>query len=122
MTTQQTQGSLPVGATSSVAMRRPPAGASRVRWGIVLLAFGGMTINYLDRANLGVALPFIADEIHLSMTQQGMILAAFFWSYDFSQLAAGWYVDKVGPRRSFTSASIWWSLFTMLTAAANSFV
>jgi ACS family D-galactonate transporter-like MFS transporter len=122
MTTQETQGSLPVGATSSVATRRPPAGASRVRWGIVLLAFGGMTINYLDRANLGVALPFIAEDIHLSMTQQGMILAAFFWSYDFSQLAAGWYVDKVGPRRSFTSASIWWSLFTMLTAAANSFV
>ena len=120
MTTHLTQGS-PSVATIAASPGGAPAAASRVRWGIIALAFGGLTINYLDRANLGVALPFIAEDINLSMTQQGMILAAFFWSYDFCQLAAGWYVDKVGPRRSFTTASVWWSLFTMLTAAANSF-
>lgn len=99
----------------------PPAGATRVRWLIVWLAFGGLTINYLDRANLGVALPFIGEEITLTKFQQGMILAAFFWSYDFCQLAAGWYVDRVGPRRTFTTASVWWSVFTMVTAAAQNF-
>lgn len=100
---------------------KPPTGATRVRWMIVWLAFGGLSINYLDRANLGVALPFIGEDITLTKTQQGMILAAFFWSYDFCQLVAGWYVDRVGPRRTFTAASIWWSLFTMLTAAAQNF-
>ncbi|MFI5623929.1 MFS transporter [Nocardioides sp. NPDC051685] len=117
MSTQHTRS----GPAPAAVAARPPAGATRVRWGIIALAFGGLTINYLDRANLGVALPFIAEDIHLTMTQQGLILAAFFWSYDFCQLIAGWYVDKVGPRRSFTTASVWWSLFTMLTGAATSF-
>jgi ACS family D-galactonate transporter-like MFS transporter len=122
MTAQFTQDPLSTApATPDGQPAKPAAGASRMRWAIVWLAFGGLTINYLDRANLGVAMPFIAEDIHLTMTQQGLVLAAFFWSYDFCQLAAGWYVDKVGPRRSFTTASVWWSLFTMLTAAASNF-
>jgi ACS family D-galactonate transporter-like MFS transporter len=110
---------------AQAATAAPSAGrrvkATRVRWMIVWLAFVGLTINYLDRATLGVALPFIGEEITLSKTQQGLVLAAFFWSYDFCQLAAGWYVDRVGPRRTFTLASLWWSAFTILTAATQSF-
>ncbi|MCG5213212.1 MFS transporter [Streptosporangium soli] len=88
---------------------------------IIWLAFAGLSINYLDRSSLGVALPFMGEEFTLSATQQGMIFAAFFWAYDFCQLAAGWYVDKVGARRAFTIAAVWWSLFTMLTSAARGF-
>ncbi|GIG70570.1 MFS transporter [Phytomonospora endophytica] len=92
-----------------------------MRWAIIWLAFAGLTINYLDRSSISVALPFMGEDIHLDKTQQGLILAAFFWSYDFCQLAAGWYVDKVGARRSFTIAAVWWSIFTMITAAVHSF-
>jgi hypothetical protein len=38
---------------------------TRVRWGIVGMAFLGTTINYVDRANLAVAAPFISDELNL---------------------------------------------------------
>ncbi|MEV0645832.1 MFS transporter [Phytomonospora sp. NPDC050363] len=103
------------------ASRPAPRGASRMRWAIIWLAFAGLTINYLDRSSISVALPFMGEDIHLDKTQQGLILAAFFWSYDFCQLAAGWYVDKVGPRRSFSIAAVWWSIFTMVTAAVHSF-
>ncbi|MDQ8703882.1 MFS transporter [Streptomyces sp. LHD-70] len=121
MTTSPAHGKTTPGPARPGSAGSAPPGASRVRWMIVWLAFGGLTINYLDRANLGVALPFIGEEITLTKFQQGMILAAFFWSYDFCQLIAGWYVDKVGPRRTFTGAAIWWSLFTMVTAAAQNF-
>ena len=100
---------------------RPPRTMTRMRWAIIWLAFVGLSINYLDRSSLGVALPFMGEDFHLTSTQQGLIFAAFFWAYDFCQLAAGWYVDKVGPRRSFTLAAIWWSIFTMATAFARGF-
>jgi ACS family D-galactonate transporter-like MFS transporter len=101
--------------------RKAPQTMTRKRWMIIWLAFIGLSINYLDRSSLSVALPFMGKDFELSATQQGLIFAAFFWAYDFCQLAAGWYVDKVGPRRSFSLAAIWWSVFTMVTAAATSF-
>ncbi|MFE4836260.1 MFS transporter [Arthrobacter sp. NPDC056691] len=106
-------------ATSSTTAPRQMM--TRNRWVIIWLAFIGLSINYLDRSSLSVALPFMGKDFELSATQQGLIFAAFFWAYDFCQLAAGWYVDKVGPRRSFSLAAIWWSVFTMVTAAASSF-
>nr|WP_041626832.1 MFS transporter [Stackebrandtia nassauensis] len=101
--------------------RRTPLAVGRMRWAIIWLAFVGLTVNYLDRASISVALPFLGEDIHLTKTQEGLILAAFFWTYDFFQLAAGWYVDKVGPRRAFTIAAVWWSIFTAVTAAVHSF-
>ncbi|WP_219471954.1 MFS transporter [Nonomuraea rhizosphaerae] len=93
----------------------------RLRWYMISFVFAGLVINYLDRASLGVALPFMGETFELSKTEEGMILAAFFWSYDFFQLAAGWVVDRYGPRRTFTFAAVWWSVFTSLTALASSF-
>jgi len=107
--------------TSTTTSPRQPRLMTRKRWVIILLAFVGLSINYLDRSSLSVALPFMGKDFQLSATQQGLIFAAFFWAYDFFQLAAGWYVDKVGPRRSFSLAALWWSVFTMVTAAASSF-
>ncbi|MEQ4716968.1 MFS transporter [Nonomuraea sp. B19D2] len=109
-----------------MAQAHPPpvtqrTGTTRVRWMIIWLAFAGLSINYLDRASLSVALPFMGMDFHLTATQQGMVFAAFFWAYDACQLFAGWYVDKVGPRRSFFLAAVWWSIFTALTGLARGF-
>jgi ACS family D-galactonate transporter-like MFS transporter len=107
--------------TATKSSPTPPRLMTRKRWVIIWLAFIGLSINYLDRSSLSVALPFMGKDFELTATQQGLIFAAFFWAYDFCQLAAGWYVDKVGPRRSFSLAAVWWSVFTMATAAATSF-
>ena len=100
---------------------KAPAGATRYRWLVVWLVFIGLSINYLDRASLSVALPFMGEEFELSATEQGLVFAAFFWAYDACQLLAGWYVDKVGPRRSLFIAALWWSIFTALTAFSRGF-
>jgi hypothetical protein len=40
-------------------------GGGNLRWlMVVFMAFLGTTINYVDRANLGVAVPFIQKELH----------------------------------------------------------
>ncbi|HWL85212.1 MAG TPA: MFS transporter, partial [Polyangiaceae bacterium] len=45
----------------------------------------------------------------------------FFWAYDGFMLLAGWFADKAGPRRAYTFAAIWWSIFTILTSFAHGF-
>src|SRR4051812_49022929 len=100
-------------------MSRPSV--SRMRWGIVLMAFLGTAINYVDRANLGVALPFVQKELGLDAAAMGAILGAFFWTYATFQLPSGWLVDRVGPRVAYAGAVVWWSLFTAAGAAARGF-
>lgn len=113
-----------VSAPSQVVSHEPPPrGASRIRYAVLTFAFLGLVINYIDRANMSVALPYIdADlQLHLTNTEKGLILGAFFWAYDGMMLFAGWFTDKVGARRAFTFAAFWWSLFTALTPLARSF-
>jgi ACS family D-galactonate transporter-like MFS transporter len=98
-----------------------PVGRTRVRWLMVVMAFLATTINYVDRANLGVAAPFIQKELGLTGTQTGWILGAFFWTYAAFQLPSGWGVDRLGARAVYAVAVVWWSLFTGATAVARGF-
>jgi MFS transporter, ACS family, D-galactonate transporter len=89
----------------------------RLRWTITFLCFLANTINYVDRANLAVATPFIRKELGIAAAAMGLILSGFFWTYSVMQLPAGWIVDRIGPRISFAFAVVWWSIFTALTAS-----
>jgi MFS transporter, ACS family, D-galactonate transporter len=94
---------------------------TRVRWGIVGMAFLGTTINYVDRTNLAVAAPFISDDLKLSSFQTGLVLSGFFWTYAIGQLLAGYLVDRFGARIMYTFSAVWWSVFTAATAIAQGF-
>ena len=85
------------------------------------MAFLGTAINYVDRANLGVALPYVQKDLGLDSAAMGAILGAFFWTYAAFQLPSGWFVDRVGPRVAYAAAVIWWSVFTAAGAAARGF-
>ncbi|GAA2404149.1 MFS transporter [Actinomadura vinacea] len=94
---------------------------SRTRWAVAAFCFGGLAINYVDRAAVSVALPFMTDDFHLTKTEQGLILSAFSWTYAVMQLPAGWLIDKFGTRLVYGACVLWWSFFTGLTALASSF-
>jgi MFS transporter, ACS family, D-galactonate transporter len=83
------------------------------------MCFLGVSINYLDRANLSVAMPSITDEFGISHTLEGLILGAFFWTYALFQLPAGHFIDKLGARVTYAFAVVWWSVFTALSAVAT---
>ncbi len=118
---QQGNGT-PAGSTSHESAT-PPTGRrqTHVRWTIVGLCFAGTAINYVDRANLSIAAPFIQKDFALSDAKMGLILGAFFWTYAIFQLPSGWFIDKLGPRIMYTFAVLWWSIFTALTALATGF-
>lgn len=44
---------------------------------LILLANCAL-INYVDRGNLSIATPLLKDELHISVTQLGILLSAFF--------------------------------------------
>src|SRR5918911_3786528 len=97
-------------------------GRTRVRWFMVFMAFLATTINYVDRTNLGVAAPYLQDELGISPSSLGFVLGAFFWTYAIFQLPSGYYVDKLGARLMYSVAVIGWLVFTAATALARGFV
>lgn len=54
---------------------------------LVLLAICAL-INYVDRGNLSIDAPLLKDELHISVTQLGILLSAFFWTYTAMQFVA----------------------------------
>src|SRR6266542_3728972 len=60
---------------------------------LILLAIC-ILINYVDRGNLSIAAPLLKDELGISASQLGILLAAFFWTYTAMQFVSGWLVDR----------------------------
>jgi ACS family D-galactonate transporter-like MFS transporter len=105
--------------TSAFHDRSSTRQRSHLRWSIVTLSALGLTIAYLDRSALSVALPFMTREFEISPAVQGVVLSSFFWSYAVFQVPSGWLLDRVGPRVVYPVAVGWWSIWTALTAFAG---
>ena len=91
----------------------------RQRWLIVFMCFLAVAINYIDRANLGVAVPLIQKEYGIDPAMMGLILSGFFWTYVIMQLPGGWLIDRFGARVVYTAATLIMSLATIATAFAG---
>jgi sugar phosphate permease len=98
-----------------------PRRQGRIRWLIIGLAFLAIAINYIDRANLSVALPYLDEGLKISPAASGVILGAFFWTYSLGQIPLGWLVDRMGSRLIFAFSVVWWSVFTAATVLARGF-
>lgn len=88
------------------------------RWLICALIFFATTINYVDRAVLGVLAPTLRTEIGWTDQEYGYISAAFTLAYAIGFLFAGWFIDKVGTRFGYALYLTIWSL----AAAAHALV
>lgn len=88
------------------------------RWLICALIFFATTINYVDRAVLGVLAPTLRTEIGWTDQEYGYISAAFTLAYAIGFLFAGWFIDKVGTRYGYAIYLTIWSL----AAAAHALV
>ncbi|MDA8481031.1 MFS transporter [Citrobacter sp. Awk 4] len=92
---------------------------TRYRWFLVFMAFIAIVTNYMDRANLSLALPYMKDEFGLTSAEAGFILGAFFWTYALFQIPAGMLVDRFGSKIVLAVAVVWWSAFTMATSVVR---
>ena len=95
---------------------------TRVRFSILAAIFINVVINYMDRSNISVAAPMIADEFHLSTVELGYIFSAFGWTYALLQIPGGILTDRYGPRIIYTFSLILWSVVTIAQGFARGFV
>lgn len=91
-----------------------------VRWRIFILLLGIVTVNYIDRGTISVALPLIRKDLGFSADTAGFILGAFFWSYALMQIPGGWLADRIKPRRVISGTVVGWGAAQALTGLASS--
>jgi MFS transporter, ACS family, hexuronate transporter len=104
-------GSYTPDATPEAAVVPKPAG--RYRWVICALLFFATTINYVDRAIIGILKPTLMTELNWTETHYGDITAAFSFAYAIGYAAAGRAVDVIGVRLGYAIAVVLWSLAAM---------
>jgi MFS transporter, ACS family, glucarate transporter len=96
--------------------------ATRVRYRVVVLLCLLTFILYLDRICISQAASSIENDLKISHTEMGFVLAAFTVAYGLFQIPAGHWGDRHGSRGVLTRIVLWWSVFTALTGAATGFV
>jgi MFS family permease len=109
-------------ATSrTTAQTNTPASTSRL-WTIIGLLSLGMIIAYVDRTNFSVALASKDFKALFGLTDvdRGTLNSAFFWSYAFLQIPAGWLVDRYGVKFPYAWSFLAWSLVSAGTSLATS--
>ena len=99
----------------------PSAAASRTRYKVVGWAVALAMVTYLDRACLATLAPDIMRDLGLSKQQMGFVYSAFALAYAAFEIPTAWWADRFGTRRVLARIVVWWSAFTMATAAAFNF-
>jgi ACS family hexuronate transporter-like MFS transporter len=89
--------------------------AARSRWLVICVFVLSSTINYLDRQTLAVVWPAIRDEFHLSYSDYGWIIAAFYVPYALAAPFAGLLIDRSGLNRVISGAVGVWSCASIAT-------
>ena len=95
---------------------------TRRRYLVIAAAFLMAVLLYLDRFCVGIAEPYIRQDLGLTKQQMGIFLSAFFWTYALGQVPAGWMSDRYGARSMLTIYILTWSVFTALMGLAGGFV
>lgn len=97
-----------------------PAVRSNYRWVVAALIFLIYTIAAADRANLGVALPFIRKEFDMSNAEAGGLVSMFLLAYALAQLPSGFAFGRFGVSKILPGAMVLTSLLTGLVGTAGS--
>ena len=95
------------------------------RWIICGVLFLAPTINYIDRQVISILKPTIIHWPGWSELEYGHVISFFQLAYAGMMLAAGAIIDRIGIRKGFAIAIIFWSLAAMghaISGAVVSFI
>ena len=107
--------------TDSRRRQLQPSKLSPALFGVALILSVSVLINYVDRGTLAIAAPLLKEDLHLSPSQLGVLLSAFFWTYAFCQILSGWLVDRFDVNRVLAIGVLIWSLATLGTGLTRGF-
>lgn len=94
---------------------------TNARYKVLSLLVVLAAITYLDRLCISAAAPAIMREFGFTPTEMGYIFSAFTFAYAVFEIPSGYLGDWLGTRHALTRIVLWWSAFTVLTAATFGF-
>ena len=94
------------------------SGTTRVRYKVVGFAMALAAVTYLDRVCISVVAPSIMRDLNLTTIQMSYVFSAFTLAYAAFEIPTAWWADRIGSRAVLTRIVLWWSAFTLATAAA----
>ena len=97
-----------------------PPQKTHVRWMICALLFFATTINYIDRAVLGILKPLLDDDLKWTQVDYGWVVTAFQITYAAGYVLAGRLIDRIGVQLGFSLAVGLWSAAAMAHAFVHS--
>lgn len=89
------------------------------RWVVCGLLFLATTINYIDRAVLGILAPVLQKSIGWNQIDYGYIIAAFTGAYAIGLLFVGRFIDRVGTKKGYSASMVVWSVAAVSHAFAG---
>jgi ACS family glucarate transporter-like MFS transporter len=94
---------------------------TRARHRVVAFMVALAMVTYLDRACIGAMAPRISAEFDLDPAQMSWVFFAFILAYAAFEIPTARWADRRGAKNVLTRIVGWWSVFTLLTAAAWSY-
>ncbi|KAG0066566.1 hypothetical protein BGZ89_007139 [Linnemannia elongata] len=89
-----------------------------MRYWILILSGLGLMISYADRSNMAVAIVAIGTEFGYNKSQQGIILASFYFGYIVTPILGGTLSDRYGGKTVLATGALVWTVFTACTPLA----
>ena len=104
------------------------------RYNVVALSFLAVTICYIDRVNISVAIIPMSEELGWDLETRGLVLASFAAGYITLQIVGGRLADRFGGKvvlgavvshaairlAWFRASAIWWVHYPLFATAASS--
>ena len=94
---------------------------SRVRHRVLAFAVALAAVTYLDRVCIAKTAQAMMSDLGLTNVQMGFVFSAFTIAYAVFEIPTGAWGDRIGSRRVLTRIVVWWSSFTIATAAAYNY-
>ena len=90
-----------VSPLNSNALGSGPDGLSKRAWGALLVLCGALFLDALDVSMIGVALPSIKSDLHMSTSSLQWVVSGYVLGYGGFLLLGGRAADLLGRRRMF---------------------
>jgi sugar phosphate permease len=82
------------------------------KWGkIIPVSFVMYMLAYMDRINVGVLIPYMQKDLHLSASAAGDIAGIFFWGYMILQIPGGILASRWSAKKFVFILMIVWGIF-----------
>ena len=83
--------------------------AGKYRFVVAALLFFAGTMNFMDRAAIGILAPYMQHDLRLDASAMGIVFSTFFMGYSLFSFIGGYLSDRAGPRKTYAVAGIAWS-------------